>query len=454
MASSRMLLPPLSVAAWMAEQEGRQPNAAAERHAQWVRQFEALLAELAAEVCDAWPPADGHQQDAYGNRVWTCLEQHWRRLAETGRVSFDEILARFKSGDIGIPVGAGSLLAEVMLAQALEFKQSKAAVMFDTRYMPDVRRIAQRAGGERAVEAVENLAADSILPRESAAARQLAAAHRQLPGTHCAARAGCGPWSCTARPARAAARRPHRCPSTCRSPIRRAAEPRGTSECEDLLKPVFSAAVSALPAEDRLMVKMLTLDGVPQHALAATLGIHSGNVTRRRKRALEQVLGHVTAAGRASQAQLRFQECLQSVLTGGDRTLQQSLAAVLAEALQPGGKSVGPGVVTPWKTRTITNRSCSSACSPGPRAPPPAEHVDDRVAGAVRAKRLAGGRAPAGDRASGRLRRLSPGGERIGETGADERRARGDHSAGAFRAPYAGRSLCHAGRWRPACWWR
>ena len=328
------LPPPLALAAWIAEQEGLAPSAAQDRRGQLVERFAQMLAELAAAVCDRWPP-DEAVRAAYAQRVWACFEQHWRRLAAAGRLGFDEMARRFESGDLGIHVGGANLLAEVMLAQSLELKQAKAATMFDTQYMSDVARIARRYGGPRAVESVENLAAELILPRDSARRGSLPPRIASYQGRtslrswlravvmhHCIS--GARKKSPTALPDQAvlADGRP--------------AVPAGSDDCEELLRPIFNDAVRALAAEDRLMVKMLVLDDLPQQALAQSLGIHSGNVTRRRQRAIGQIMSHVAEAGRDCPARQQFQDCMDSVLAGDDRALHQTLGTVLADALRQG----------------------------------------------------------------------------------------------------------------------
>jgi RNA polymerase sigma factor (sigma-70 family) len=331
MATSRTLLPPLSLAEWMAAQEGCNADLAASRHQRWVRDFDALLGRLAAGVCDAWPPCE-QEHDAYAARVWSCYEHHWRRLSAVEPVSFDQLQERFASGNIGLPVGQVNLLAEVMLAQALEFKHQKAAVLFETQYMPDVRRMARAASGARAAADVENLVADLILPRESAR-------HGDLPPRIATyqGRTSLRSWL------RAIVLNHSASESRRKQPVALADEAllagresplTADSDCQNLLAPIFRQAISTLTSEDRLLVKMLALDGVPQNALAASLGIHSGSVTRRRQRAFEQVLAQVSSATTASPARVRLEECLQTLLAGENLQLQRTLAGVLATAFE------------------------------------------------------------------------------------------------------------------------
>lgn len=332
MDTSRTLLPPPSLAEWMAAQEGCAAGLAVGLHPQWVEKFDALLSGLADGVCDAWPPG-GQQHDAYGLRVWSCFEHHWRRLAAAEPASFAQMQHRFESGNIGLPGGQANLLLEVMLAQALEFKQAKAAMVFETEYMPDVRRMAHGSGGQQAVSDVENLAADLILPRQSARHGNLAPRIATYQG-----RTSLRSWLRAVVLHRAASEGRRKRPLTLADetmlPGTESSSLMADCDCRELLSPIFGDAVAALPAEDRLLVKMLALDGVPQQALSTSLGIHSGNVTRRRKRAFEQILIKVTSATLASPARARLEECLETVLAGDNPHLQRTLAEVLAAAFE------------------------------------------------------------------------------------------------------------------------
>ena len=104
-------------------------------------------------------------------------------------------------------------------------------------------------------------------------------------------------------------------------------------ECEGLLQPIFADAVSALDGEDRLMIKLLILDEVPQQTLASRMGIHSGNVTRRRQRISQSIWERVNSLGSCSSAPGRVNDCLELVLAGGQVELQRTLGDVLMRAM-------------------------------------------------------------------------------------------------------------------------
>jgi len=73
-----------------------------------------------------------------------------------------EVVRRLEAGQLGYREFTANVLQDVALAQAMEQGENRAAEMFDSDYMPVVRRVAQQAGGSRAVD---NLVAELILPR-------------------------------------------------------------------------------------------------------------------------------------------------------------------------------------------------------------------------------------------------------------------------------------------------
>jgi hypothetical protein len=101
-------------------------------------------------------------------------------------------------------------------------------------------------------------------------------------------------------------------------------------ECEEKLAPAFAGAVGELPLEDRVLLKLSILDGVPQKQLAAAYGIDPGNLTRRKQRAAAALLAKIRQIGVAAAAPTAVRECLELLLAGESRTLQLRLAGLLA----------------------------------------------------------------------------------------------------------------------------
>ncbi len=269
-------------------------------------------------------------ENSYRRRTERCLWHHWERFADGAeRLSTaEQVLARLEGGDLGYERPQTNVVREVLLAQALEQHEARAAKRFEEEFMPIIRSIAQRTAGDRGLEMVENFVADLVLPRETRPPRisgylgktSLASWLRVVVTNHC----------------REAGRHPE--------PVQQMQEfdPPNPSEdnsqadaggCEGLLQPIFTQAVSALENEDRLLIKLLILDDVPQQTLAQRMGIHSGNVTRRRQRISQTIWARVREMGTCSSAPGRVTDCLELVLTGNQIELQRALGDALARAV-------------------------------------------------------------------------------------------------------------------------
>ena len=145
---------------WVVCQEGS-PSAC-----QAVARRLAELIEGLTEMCCARPVLPSHPRyDAYLERLWMCIEHHWRLACAESPLRLAQLLPRLCGDGTAAGTFKGNLPAEVLLAQALEFGDERAAQCFDGQYMPVVRAIARRAGGEQAVDGVENFAAELVLPR-------------------------------------------------------------------------------------------------------------------------------------------------------------------------------------------------------------------------------------------------------------------------------------------------
>jgi hypothetical protein len=101
-------------------------------------------------------------------------------------------------------------------------------------------------------------------------------------------------------------------------------------ECEEKLAPAFEKAVGEIPLEDRVLLKMLILDGVPQKELATAFGVDSGTLTRRRQRAGANLMSKIRQIGATKEEPTAVRECLELLLAGESRQLQLRLASLLA----------------------------------------------------------------------------------------------------------------------------
>jgi hypothetical protein len=220
-------------------------------------------------------------------------------------------------------------LFDVVLAQAFENGEAKAAEMFESEYKPFIEGVARRVGGQPAVEAVRNFGADLLLPRPES----------PPPITTYKGRTSLRNWlgsvvtkhliSLNRSPASKVQSLAGDVADQNRSPS--AGE---LTECLSLLRPVLSEAICAVSAEDRVLILMLVMDGVPQKELARSLNIHPGNVTRRRQSIANAIWQRVLALGTRLTESTRFQECLESVLSGDNPELRRSMGEIVAAALR------------------------------------------------------------------------------------------------------------------------
>ncbi len=300
----------------------------------------AVVKRLTPEVCGRVIAAADPEHQTYRSRLLVCVEYHAARFGENRPIPLVDVVERLERGDLGRTMIRANLLRDVVLAQALELGEPRAAQVFEDELMPAARSMARHLGGERAAQAVENFAAELLLPRpgrepriatyqgRTALRHWLGAVVANSLRTELRRRGPSGPIgfdsdgleSTTARQPAAAA-----------ADVEREIELR---QCEELLRPIFLAAGRLLESEDRLLLKLLLLDGVPQKDLARGLGLSSGTITRRRQRAVETILAGtrqlMAQSGRSHQAD----DCLELVIAGNDIELRRSLGDVLASGIR------------------------------------------------------------------------------------------------------------------------
>ena len=264
------------------------------------------------------------------HRVWLCLKTHWERIAKRGKTSFESVLGELCPTTGTQRMSESGIVHDVVFAQAMQDGQAWAAERFDREYMPLVRAIARRVGGKRAMDRVDNFAAELILTRDGRPPR--IASYQ--------GRTSLKAWlrSVVA--------------NFCISDFRKQREVTLEAEtksdgladrthCETLLGPVFRQVVEILDEEDRVLIAMLILDNVPQKNLAASLGINSGNVTRRRQRIMQSIWDRMSSIAARTQSEQSFVDCLDLILTGRDRVLRERLSEVLASGFRQGTPDSG-----------------------------------------------------------------------------------------------------------------
>lgn len=277
----------------------------------------------------AWSATEN--QPAYLSRLLACVDHHAQRLS-IAEEDFELLLNRLVNGDLGYPRMQSNVLRDLCFAQALELKEAEAAVHFEREWMPFVRRIAMRTSPRRGEELVENFQADLILPRENSPARIAGYSGKTsfkswlipVVSNYC--------LSCLR------GRKPTSLETEFDPPERQTGDVNSLESvpCEQALSPVFHQAVSDVPLADRGLLKFLILDEIPQADLARTLGIHSGNVTRRRQQAAAKIWQGIREVIDAHERSRQLRSCLDLILTGEDREMRQKLGEALASAL-PGG---------------------------------------------------------------------------------------------------------------------
>jgi RNA polymerase sigma-70 factor (ECF subfamily) len=309
--------------------------------APWCRQVERELYELADRHMAAFAQHDGAKSQlataGLASRLWHCIVYHWQSTPGCPK-QFGNIVKHLEKSAESVAGEDFSLLHEVSLAAALERMQPEAATMFEQRYMPKVRSFARQVAGVRGQELVDDFAATLVMPRDSAPPRI-----RQYQGKTSLAK-----WLRVV------------VTNYCLSQLRRkqpvaleaAPEVQSMSEpaplvdnrrCLELLTPVIAAAVKKLDAADRLLIKLLLLDEVPQQQVAKSLGIHSGNVTRRKQKIMDTIWSGIRSPRPEGEGHAEFRDCMESVVAGDDFALTSELAGLVGAAFGEAGNSAPKG---------------------------------------------------------------------------------------------------------------
>lgn len=278
-------------------------------------------------VCDR-PLKEEKMLRGYGSRLWTCLAHHAPLPVAGAADSLEALVALAEGGKLITGDRKENLLLDVMTAHAMELHHQKAALRFDREYLPRVVALARRTGGESAVEAVENFGAELIMPRESGRSRI----------TEYQGRTTLIGWLRTvvarfvvSRSRKKRALSGVEMPEAC---SRETNDHGDARDCEPLLRPMFAEVTKAVAADQRLLLKLLLVDEVPQFEVAESLQIASGNVTRRRQKAVADALAQLNILAAERNAERRVAECLDAILTAGDQELRTRLGAVLAAGLK------------------------------------------------------------------------------------------------------------------------
>jgi DNA-directed RNA polymerase specialized sigma24 family protein len=256
MAESVHMVVPEELAEWICRQQGCSRGDCQECRRRVGDEIARHAVRLARQV-HRTPLAEG-VLGLYATRLWRCMEYHWKRLSELQTIAFAQLAARLEAGDLGYERSSANVLLEITLAHALESRNQEAAMMFETEYIPFVTSIARRLGGQRAVNVFDNFTAELILPRADSSPR--------IAGYH--GRTSLRSWLRAVVANLWVSRQRKREAITMNVlPEPEAADSTATLDhrpCVQLLRPLFRQAVGRLEAEDRLLIKMLLIDEVPQ----------------------------------------------------------------------------------------------------------------------------------------------------------------------------------------------
>ena len=278
-------------------------------------------------------PDDG--LDIYATRLWKTinLQMQKKDVIPVCVADLQEVVADLESGQLFYGRVDDNVLHDVAVAQGLELHDNDAAQVFERFYMPLVRAHANQFGGKCGIDAVDNLAADFVLPRKNRPPK-------------IATYLGLTPLKSWLRTVVI-----NRCISSHRGrqdvsmpetfevvSYDRVAADAVDDECETRLAPAFAQAVAELGVADRMLLKMSILDGVPQNQLAKSYGIDPGNLSRRKQRAAGTLLSKIRHIGVAAESPAAVRECLELLLAGESRTLQMRLANLLAAEIGQGSE--------------------------------------------------------------------------------------------------------------------
>jgi RNA polymerase sigma factor (sigma-70 family) len=300
----------------------------------------AFLIGLAADTLMRSLGLNFHHNDLrlepYAARLWKTidLQAQRRSMVSSDIKHLRGFVSELENGHLYYGRVDANILDDVVVAQGLELGVNEAARAFERSYMPYASAWAEQFAGARGQDAVENLAADLVLPRKDRPPK-------------IATFRGLTPLKSWLRSVVT-----NRCVSLLRSrqevSMNETHEILGSDtvtsaaaamECEEKLAPAFEKAVHELSLDDRVLLKMLILDGVPQKELAVAYGVDSGTLTRRRQRAGASLLSKIRQIGTTKEEPTAVRECLELLLAGESRQLQLRLAGLLAVEI---GQSLEP----------------------------------------------------------------------------------------------------------------
>jgi hypothetical protein len=296
--------------------------------------------------CDSNDPAT---LDIYGQRIWNCVHHHWQEALKAAatmqKTPFQTICRKLEEVPKADPErkqkSQTSRLVDVVLAQAIELGEVEAIATFQKVYQPVVDSVAMKKGGRRAVDIVEDFCTQLSYPKKNPGRPPISSYHGRCSLERwvsvCATRHLITKW-----------RRDSKITTLTVDPTapQKVSEEFVNDPCQTMLEPIFSRAFGELDAEDRLLIKMILIDDVPQKEIAKLRGRDPGNIARKKQKILGILIERIHAYGLDSSPNsaaihkaAKFHECLESVLAGNQRELAHALAEVIKTALRPSTES-------------------------------------------------------------------------------------------------------------------
>lgn len=277
----------------------------------------------------------------YEARLWklVCLHLEVRGNCRPGLPELEQLVRDLQAGHLHYGATQSNLIQDVFVAQGLELGENKAAEMFENDYMPSARSDAIQFLGQRGLEMLGNLSADLILPREDKPPK-IATYRGKTPLKTWLKSVVVNTCLSKLRKQKREKRPEMLDPLSATPPVSVETDSR---DCEKKLAPLITEAVQKVDVEERVLLKLLFLEGVQQKALARVWRIDPGNVTRRKQRAASNLLENIRSLSHYVKPQGLVKDCLEILLAGDSAPLRSRIALLMAQEIR-GADSSGEEV--------------------------------------------------------------------------------------------------------------
>ena len=294
-------------------------------------QLERWLREYSKPLCEQVVAEKHPEYPSYVNRLWRCWGYHWLQAAgksPDGKIRGQEVAERIRAGK-GYSRGGrlgGDPLRDVVLAVALGMKENEAAICFQTDYYDFSRHLAGKQN-HRFMHDVDDWWNEFV---------DFLAGYTQPPGKlerfigKCALRNWLGTvlWNFLRRRPLPEGINGDDLPDNPTSPADDVAQ----QECLALFTRLVAEAFDKLPKDDRLLLRLLYVDGLQLKQAAAVIGVVPGQASRRRGRAIQRFQQLLSEQVADSEREESYQDCLQYLMED-PRDFAVALCDVLEDSL-------------------------------------------------------------------------------------------------------------------------